>query len=57
MCVCLLIPVSSPFDPQVTGTYTFVDKVGNEVSVNYDADHAGFRARSNSLPQVSVSIR
>ncbi|XP_045120950.1 zinc finger and BTB domain-containing protein 47-like [Portunus trituberculatus] len=36
---------------KVTGTYTFVDKIGNEVSVNYDADHSGFRARSDSLPQ------
>ncbi|XP_050712100.1 uncharacterized protein LOC126996073 [Eriocheir sinensis] len=36
---------------KVTGTYSFVDKVGREVSVTYDADHNGFRARSDALPQ------
>lgn len=39
---------------QVTGKYSFVDKLGREVSVTYDADHKGFRARSDALPQVGV---
>lgn len=41
---------------QVTGTYSFVDKIGREVSVIYDADHKGFRARSDSLPQVGRQV-
>ena len=38
---------------QVTGHYAFVDPVGEEVSVRYEADHEGFRAESDAIPQVS----
>ena len=39
---------------QVIGSYAFVDPVGEEVSVKYEADHEGFRAESDHIPQVSV---
>ncbi|XP_050712101.1 high mobility group nucleosome-binding domain-containing protein 5-like [Eriocheir sinensis] len=36
---------------KVTGSYAFVDPVGEEVSVRYTADHDGFRAESDALPK------
>ncbi|XP_045587121.2 endocuticle structural glycoprotein SgAbd-9-like [Procambarus clarkii] len=39
-------------DGKVTGYFAFVDRVGEEVSVHYDADEDGFRPASDALPQV-----
>ncbi|XP_069957898.1 uncharacterized protein [Cherax quadricarinatus] len=39
-------------DGKVSGSYAFVDNAGEEVSLRYDADHEGFRAESDALPQV-----
>ncbi|KAG7154698.1 Cuticle protein 6-like 7, partial [Homarus americanus] len=38
-------------DGKVTGSFAFVDPVGKEVSVRYDADDEGFRPESDALPQ------
>ncbi|XP_069170965.1 17S U2 SnRNP complex component HTATSF1-like [Procambarus clarkii] len=38
-------------DGKVTGSFAFVDRVGEEVSVRYDADEDGFRPESDALPQ------
>ncbi|XP_076031870.1 uncharacterized protein LOC143019773 [Oratosquilla oratoria] len=37
---------------KVTGAFAFVDNVGEEVSLKYDADEEGFQPKSDALPQV-----
>ncbi|KAK7086316.1 hypothetical protein SK128_016266 [Halocaridina rubra] len=39
-------------DGKVSGSFSFVDKSGEEFSVKYDADDEGFRAESDALPEV-----
>ncbi|XP_068227462.1 uncharacterized protein [Palaemon carinicauda] len=39
-------------DGKVTGSFSFVDNSGEEVSVKYNADDQGFRPESDALPEV-----
>ncbi|XP_066967211.1 uncharacterized protein [Macrobrachium rosenbergii] len=39
-------------DGKVTGSFSFVDNSGEEVSVKYDADDKGFRPESDALPEI-----
>ncbi|XP_064106599.1 YTH domain-containing protein 1-like isoform X2 [Macrobrachium nipponense] len=39
-------------DGKVTGSFSFVDNSGEEISVKYDADDKGFRPESDALPEI-----